>query len=66
MQPVVLNLAQNSFAANTVCTKQRERPHITSSDRGEGFVARFTSAPTPYEGQNYTFRQNYTTMKTYL
>ena len=35
---VVLSLTQNSFTSkytNTTCTELRERPHITSSDRGE-------------------------------
>jgi len=45
MQPVVYNLAQNSFTSKYKYNmhKAKERPHITSSDRGErGFVARFT------------------------
>jgi len=42
----------------------KERPHMTSSDRGEkGFVARFTfSSYTIWRSKLHYFRQNYTTM----
>jgi len=46
----------------------KERLHITSSDKGErGFVARFTfSSYTTSRSKLHYFRQNYTTVKTYL
>jgi len=68
MQPVVLNLAQNSFTSKYKYNihRAKEHPHITSSDRGErGFVARFTfSSYTIRRSKLQYFRQNYTIVKT--
>jgi len=61
MQP---NLAQNSSTSKYKYNMHRakERPHITSSDRGEmDFVARFTvSSFTIWRSKLHYFRQNYT------
>jgi len=63
MLPVVLNPAQNSFtvSTNTTCTKLRNVLilHHQIGVRG-ALLPDSPSAPTPYEGQNYT------TMKSYL
>jgi len=70
MQPVVLNLAQNSFTSKYKYNmhKAKERLYIISSDRGErDFVARFTfSCYTIWRSKLHYVRHNYTTMKTYL
>jgi len=65
---LILHKIHSQVSTNTTCTKLRERPHITSSDRSErGFVARFTfSCYTTWRSKLHKFRQNYTTMKTYL
>ena len=64
----ILYKIHSQVSANTACTNLWERLHITSSNRGEwGFVARFTfSSYTIWKSKSHYFRQNYTTMKTYL
>ena len=58
---LILHKSHWQISTNTTCTKLREHPHITPSDRCErGFVARFTFS-------SYTiWWSKYTTMKTYL
>jgi len=65
---LILHKIHSQVSTNTTSTKFWERPHITSSDRGErGFVARFTFSPySIWKTKLHYLRQNYTTMKTYL
>jgi len=63
-----LHKIHSQVSTNAKCTNLRERSHITSSDRGEsGFIARFTlSSYTIWRSKLHYFRQNYTTVETYL
>jgi len=68
-QFLILSKINSQVSTNTRSTKPWERPHITPSDRGErgrGFVARFTFSSTIWKSKLHYFRQNYTTMETYL
>jgi len=62
------NLAQNAFTITYKYNmhKAKERPHITSSNRGEkGFLTRFTFSSCAIWSKLHYFRQTYTTIKTY-
>jgi len=65
---LILHKIHSQVRTNTTCTKLRERPHITSSDRGEGGLSHQIHLQLLHhmKVKITLFQTNYTTMKTYL